>query len=134
MIQGSLFQAVPSRSAGSRECPECHEPFLPYNRAEGHQRFCSQACRTKAWHREQEAQQGKRHSQRQALLARLKQGPMLRREVKACAGDRFSARVDELRGMGFEILGPVKAPKHGIFKTTQAAPSGEDMYELKDGS
>ncbi len=132
MDQMMLPQAVPSRSAGSRECPECHEPFLPYKRAEGHQRFCSPPCRTKAWNREQEASQGKRHTQRQALLARLRQGgPVLRREVKAVAGDRFSARIDELRGMGFCILGPVKAPKHGIFETTQPGPGGEDVYRLE---
>ena len=131
MEQITLPGAVPSRSAGSRECPECHEPFLPYKRAEGHQRFCSQACRKEAWDSEQAALRGKRHSQRQALLARLKQGPMLRREVKACAGDRFSARVEELRAMGFCILGPARAPKHGIFQTTEPGPGGEDVYRLE---
>ena len=53
MNQGSLFQAVPSRSkggGGTRLCPPpCGRPFVPYSRAEGYQKYCSEACRVRHW-------------------------------------------------------------------------------------
>lgn len=79
--------------------------------------------------RERAAQIRKREGRAQALLARLREGAAPRSEVKRLGGDRFSARIDELR-RDYYVVGPVKAPRWGITEVTEPYPDGEDMYVL----
>jgi hypothetical protein len=73
------------------------------------------------------AEQAKR---KRALLDRLRRGgPVRRSEVKAFGGDRFSARIEELRAEGHHIIGPRRSPRHGVTRTTTRV-DGEDVYLL----
>lgn len=65
-----------------------------------------------------------------AIVALLRISGARRSEMKAAGGDRFSARVNELRAEGHYIVGPEKAPKWGINERTEPYPDGEDMYLL----
>ena len=71
-----------------------------------------------------------RTRRKHALLARLREGgPVRRSEVKAFGGDRFSARIEQLRAEGHLIIGPRPSPRHGIARTTTRI-DGEDVYVL----
>ena len=121
--------------------------------------YCSDACRNREWRashprvgqriidwnpparpepirtepqRKLEGELGRRLTRKRALLLRLQQGPALRREMKAIGGDRFSARVDQLRDDGYRVIGPRPSPKHGVHETTDPAASGEDIYRLEE--
>ena len=80
--------------------------------------------------RERARQLRRRESKADAILARLREGAARRSEMKALGGDRFSARVNELRAEGHYIVGPELAPKWGINQRTEPYPDGEDMYLL----
>lgn len=80
--------------------------------------------------RERARELRKRESKAGAILDRLREGAARRSEVKALGGDRFSARVNELRAEGHYIVGPEKAPKWRINERTEPYPDGEDMYLL----
>ncbi len=66
-----------------------------------------------------------------AILGRLQYGPATRAEVKGLGGDRFSARIGEIRDAGHYVVGPAPSPKHGIFETTKPGLDGQDVYELR---
>lgn len=107
MAEQMLLQAVPSRSVGANTCPECLEPFEPYKRAEGYQRYCGQDCRVRAWKREHgqlKAVEPRPATRAERILARLRQGPATGLELlKAGGGTRYGARLLELRDAGHHI-------------------------------
>lgn len=72
----------------------------------------------------------RRDTLRGAVLELLRGGAARRCEVKVAGGDRFSARINELRATGHYIVGPVKATKWQINERTEPFPDGEDMYLL----
>lgn len=151
--------ATESAAPEGRPCPFCGQPVPPQEVRRGQPKtYCSEACQKRAWNathprvgqriinwnpparpeaiqgeqqRKLRSELGRRLFQKRALLLRLQEGPALRHEMKAFGGDRFSARVNELRAAGHRIIGPVPAPKHGIFATTEPAPNGEDVYLLR---
>lgn len=153
---------VESRRSEGPPCRFCGRPVPPQDVRRGRPKVhCSEQCQKRAWNAAHprvgqkvidwtpeaepqpitsEAQrtfQAKRTSRlfrREALLARLRMGPTPRHEMKAYGGDRFSARLEELRRSGHRVVGPVPAPKYGIFETTSPNNAGEDIYELKDSS
>jgi hypothetical protein len=89
-----------------------------------------QPRRTSAAKQRLDEERAKEAVYRWALLARLQEGrPLRRSEVKAFGGDRFSARIDELRAEGHHIIGPRRAPRRGITRTTTRI-DGEDVYLL----
>ena len=101
MTQGTLFQAVPSRSGGILECPECHAPFEPYKRSEGRQVYCSPDCRTRHWKAEQAPP---KLTRAEKILERLRQGPATGLELlQAGGGTRYGARLHDLREKGYQI-------------------------------
>jgi hypothetical protein len=71
-----------------------------------------------------------RETKAAAILALLRHGGARRSEVMKVGGDRFSARIGELRAGGHYIVGPEKAPRWGINERTEPYPDGEDMYVL----
>jgi hypothetical protein len=71
-----------------------------------------------------------RETKARAVLELLRMGAARRSEMMAAGGDRFSARVNELRAEGHWIVGPQKAPRWGINERTEPFADGEDMYLL----
>ena len=108
MIQGTLPLAVPSRSPGFRQCPECQALFEPYKRAESRQVYCSQDCRTRSWKVAHEIKVAPRPSKRtraEKILDRLRQGKATGLELlQAGGGTRYGARIKELRDDGHRIV------------------------------
>jgi hypothetical protein len=72
----------------------------------------------------------RRDTKARAILELLRQGAARRCEMKVAGGDRFSARVADLRAEGYWIVGPEKAPRWGINERTEPWPDGEDKYIL----
>lgn len=97
-------ERIGTDSIGLQECPECHAPYQPYKRAEGHQRYCSERCRVRAWKRTHPPEPPTRE---QRILVRLRQGPATALELQRTGGgQRVGARVNRLRSWGWRILGP----------------------------
>ena len=106
MTQGTLFQAVPSRSKDTHTCWECGALFEPYKRARG-QLYCSAECRTKHWKvdRGQAVRETSKLTRAEKILLRLRQGPATGLELlQAGGGTRYGARVHDLRERGYRIV------------------------------
>lgn len=128
--------AVPSRSAGLSECAECGGAYAPNRRAGSYQRYCGDACRTKAWKREHpEGPATMTRSER--IVARLRLGRATGLELlRAGGGTRYSARISELREAGVRILGPRRWWRpDGVLEeeTVPRTPDGHDQYEIREG-
>lgn len=76
-------------------------------------------------------QEQKRLSQREAIMRALRLYPegVTRGEIMSVGGDRFSARINELREDGHRILGPVMVKRWGLERTEPL--HGEDRYKLE---
>lgn len=68
------------------------------------------------------------------VLARLEQGPANRLELQAVGGNRYAARIAELRDSGMRILGPMKCPRHGIYEREPLGPNGIEVYRLTESA
>ena len=96
-----------------RICP-CGAPIPSGKRSDAE--FCSEACRVRIWDKNHPRLgvsqrriewtpsasriQTKRLGKREAMLARLRQGPARTYELMALGGSGFSARLRELRDQG----------------------------------
>ncbi len=145
MTQGTLFQAVPSRSRGLPVCAECKAPFEPYKRAEGYQAFCSQECRTRSWkvaHEIKVAPKPSKLTRAEKILERLRQGKATGLELlQAGGGTRYSARIFTLRDKGHRIHGPFEVliyePGRNLATVLEPIPKtddGHELYELREGN
>lgn len=97
---GQMMLPVMPEGVTRRHCVECGGAFEPYKRADGYQKYCSHACRQRAW---VEEKTGKRSAKAAAILERLKAGPADTLELVRVGGVRFGARIHELREEGYQI-------------------------------
>jgi len=137
-------------------CAFCEKPIDPRERKRGCVRqYCGKKCRTDAAdlrrghqrrlpfeptttvlrrigvpdHNPDLAKKLKRSARQ--ILARLEQGPATRLELQDVGGNRYAARIAELRDAGNRILGPMTCPRHSIFEREPLGPGGIEVYRLE---
>lgn len=142
---------------GAIPCGECGTPFVP---RQSNQTHCSSRCYDRWYNRRRPAVRANpelrqraldfdpvplrvaRPPHNPALVTKLKPAarnafelldlgkPVSRVALHAVAGNRYAARICELRDAGYRILGPCKSPRHAIYETEPLGPNGLEMYRL----
>jgi hypothetical protein len=129
---GQFPLPLSSEGVTSRHCARCGGDFDPYSRAAAYQKYCSHACRQRAWLREKAS--GDKRTRAEKVLERLRQGPATGLELlKAGGGTCYRDQVRALRRAGKNIVGSRPWTRPDGFPGGQIPQTedGHDLYELR---